>query len=282
MINSQKTFVAFLDILGYGKIVENVSPEDFYNSIVSTSEKIQELIDSFSINKIEPNVSPTTKHSAAELVKTVGFEILSDTVIIYWDFNDIELINKKYYKEIDNELTGIFFFLSMVSSFIFFFIPRTGHLLRGSVCLGKFYKRTFDSCLLNGEFIFSEALVRGYKLEQLANHPRILVDETLYNLWESKVDKLGKGLINRDKDGKSYFDFYEVLRTFTVDAKKNWLASITRQVNNMLTVKQDDKHVWKKWYWFKEYHNEKIRSFCRIRKPKFGRTPNKGVVNWLT
>jgi hypothetical protein len=43
----------------------------------------------------------------------------------------------------------------MVSTFVLQFIKVTGFLLRGGVCLGKFHTNTFDSCLLNGELIFS-------------------------------------------------------------------------------------------------------------------------------
>ena len=267
MINSQRTLVAYLDILGYREIIENETPEEFYESIARTFNDMQVLIDSLSTNEIQSTAPPTTNQSIAELVETMGFKILSDTIIIYWDLDDMERINKQYYEKINNEFIGTTLFFTMVSSFILLFIARTGYLLRGSVCLGKFHTNTFDSCLLDGEFIFSEAFVRGYDLEQSANHPRILVDEILYNLWESKIDSVRyhskfKGSINRDKDGELYFDFYEILRTTTVDQKKSLLVGITKQINNMLTVKQDNRPVWKKWYWFKEYHNEKIRSFA--------------------
>jgi hypothetical protein len=106
--------------------------------------------------------------------------------------------------------------------------------------------------------------VRGFELEQSATHPRILVDDDLYIFFKSKTDggrytSFFEGTINRDKDGELYFDFYEAMRTYGVDAKKYQLVNITKHINNMLTVKQDDKRVWKKWYWFKEYHNQKIR-----------------------
>jgi len=269
MINSQNTLVAYLDILGYRGIIENETPEDFYNSIVDTFNYIQGFIDFLSTDEIiKSSTVPTSALSNAEIAKAFGFKILSDTIIIYCDYNDIERINKKYFEKVDNESIGAILFLNMVSSFVLEFIARTGYLLRGSICLGKFYTNTFGSCLLKGEFVFSEAFVRGYDLEQLAIHPRILVDEALYDLLKSKLESesdtfLFESAIKQDKDGELYFDFYENLRDQDADIKQYRLVNITKQINNMLTVKQDDKRVWKKWYWFKEYHNEKIKSFAK-------------------
>ena len=266
MIDSQKTLVAYLDILGYKDIIENKSPEDFYNSIKSTINDYQQLRDGVQPNKVESNVE-REQQCTADLLKTMGFKILSDAIIMYWDYNDIEHVNNEFYEEIDYDYSGIVTFFNMISAFVLLFTARTGYLLRGGVCLGKFYTNTFDS-LLDGELIFSEALVKGYELEKSGNHPRILVDETLYNLWKSKVESVSKhksatiSQVKQDKDGEFYIDIYEIIRTCTVDVKKGWLANIIKQINNMLVAKKNDKRVWKKWYWFKEYHNEKIRSFA--------------------
>lgn len=267
MINSQKTLVAYLDILGYRDIIKNKSPEDFYESIVLTINDYQQLRDSLHPNKVESDAA-REQQCIAELLKSVGFKILSDAIIMYWDFNDIERVNNKFYEEIDHDYSGTVILFNMISTFVLLFTARTGYLLRGGVCLGKFYTNTFDS-LLDGELIFSEALVKGYELEKSANHPRILVDESLYNLWESKVESLSKHKpaailqVKQDKDGEFYIDIYEIIRTCTVDVKKEWLANIIKQLNNMLVAKKNDRRVWRKWYWFKEYHNEKIRSFAK-------------------
>ena len=31
----------------------------------------------------------------------------------------------------------------------------------------------------------------------------------------------------------------------------------------MLASKKNDRRAWNKWYWFKEYHNERIRYFAK-------------------
>ncbi len=268
IIDSQKTLVAYLDILGYKDIISKESPKDFYDSIKNVFEGVRILRDSVQPNKVESNVE-REQQCTADLLKTMGFKILSDAIIMYWDYNDIELVNNKFYEKIDYDYSGTVILFNMISAFVLLFTARTGYLLRGGVCLGKFYTNTFDSCLLNGEFIFSEALVRGYELEQLANHPRILVDETLYNLWKSKVESVSKhksatiSQVKQDKDGEFYIDNYEIIRTCTVNVKKEWLANIIKQINHMLVAKKDDRRVWEKWHWFKEYHNEKIRSFAQ-------------------
>ena len=268
MIDSQKTLVAYLDILGYKDIISKESPKDFYDSIKNVFEGVQILRDSVQPNKVESNAE-REQQCTANLLKTIKYKILSDVIIIYWDYNDIERVNNQYYEEIDHDYSATVLFFDMVSTFVLQFIKVTGFLLRGGVCLGKFHSNTFDSCLLNGELIFSEAFVRAYELEQSANHPRILVDEPLYDLWKTKVESLSvhksKTIVqvSRDRDGELYLDIYKILNDSPKDLKKGALSPIIKQINDMLVSKKNDTRAWNKWYWFKEFHNEKIRYFAK-------------------
>ena len=268
MINSQKTLIAYLDIMGYREIINNKPPHEFYCIIDRLFKDMQFIKDSLCNNEAKYDSPVITNVKLNELFKPLGFKILSDTIIIYYNLDDIEKIDKDYHTKLHDEFHATFIFFLMVGSFVLNFISITGYLLRGGICLGKFYTNNFDTGVLNGDFIFSEAFVRGYELERMANHPRILVEEHLYNSWKSQIDKViyrdrFKVRINRDKDGELYLDYYEFLRTLNVNRKKSVLGEIIKQVNNMLTAKQDNKRVWKKWYWFKEYHNEKIKSFAQ-------------------
>lgn len=265
MINSQKTLVAYLDIMGYREIINNKSPDDFYDTIVSVFKKYQLLMENLQPKKLKSR-DEIGQQFIVDLIKTMKFKILSDAIIMYCDLNDIERLNKKHYAEISRYYSGTALFFDMIAIFVLIFISNTGYLLRGGVCLGKFYTNTFDS-LLDGELIFSEALVKGYELEKSANHPRILVDEPLYDIWKSGVEslslpKITEMQVKQDRDGEPYVDFYEVLRGYPEGGKKEALAGIIKQIKIMLAKKEDDRRVWEKWHWFKEYHNEKIKSFA--------------------
>ena len=257
MINSQKTLVAYLDIMGYREIINNNSPDDFYNTLVTVFKNVKLFMDSVQPKKIE-SMAEIERQYTADLMKTVKFKMLSDAIIMYCDFRDIDSVNEKYYGKVDDGYSGAYMFLNMISGFVILFIASTGYLLRGGVCLGKFYINTFDS-FLDGELVFSKALVRGYELEQLANHPRILVDETLYDIWKFSIERRTK----RDRDGEFYLDIYEFLRVYPASDKKGALADIIKTIKFMLAKKEDDRRIWRKWHWFKEYHNEKIKSFAK-------------------
>jgi hypothetical protein len=53
------------------------------------------------------------------------------------------------------------------------------------------------------------------------------------------------------------------MRFHPVSLKKASLVDIIKQIKIMLAKKEDDRRVWRKWHWFKEYHNEKIKSFAQ-------------------
>jgi hypothetical protein len=233
-------------------------PEDFHKSIGHVFVLIRQTIDLVTRDQTRQDSLPFNDL----LFKNLRFKLLSDNIIIYYDLTNTNHINS------EDEPYVVSSFFEMTAFFVVQFIARTGHLLRGGVSFGKFYTNTFDSGLLDSELVFSEAFVKGYELEQLAIHPRVLVDESLADLWKMipdrmRDDKYFKWLVQRDKDGEMYLDYYECLRIYTEDNKKLFIPKIIEIIKNMLAKKEDDRRVWRKWYWFKEYHNEKIKSFAQ-------------------
>ncbi|MBL7132123.1 MAG: hypothetical protein ISS45_12115 [Candidatus Omnitrophica bacterium] len=268
MINSKKTLLAYLDILGYRDIIDNKTPEEFHKSIIDAFKHQKELLDGLFPSNIISDAD-RERQCNAEIVQAIKFSILSDSIIIYLHYDDIKRITKSFYELIDNDYSGIVLFFHIVSTFVLLFIGRVGFLLRGGICLGEFYSNTFNDCVLNGDLIFSKAFVKAYLLEQAAIHPRILVDKSLYELWRIKVEEtskhelLSKVQVVRDRDGEYFLDFYNILRTYPIDFKKYWLDSIIGKIDAALIDKKDIKNAWKKWYWFKEYHNRNITTFAR-------------------
>ncbi|MBN2181908.1 MAG: hypothetical protein JW715_08325 [Sedimentisphaerales bacterium] len=268
MINSKKTLLAYLDILGYKEIIENEPPGKFYKSIVAVFDDLKQLFDGLVPHEISSD-SDLEKQCNAEIVKAIKFNIISDAIIVSLRYDDINRINQDFYEKIDNDFSGLVLFFYIVSTFVLRFVAQVGFLLRGGICLGEFYHDVFNHSLLTGDFVFSKTLVGAYLLEQEAKHPRILVDKSLSELWKTKVEEvskqylLTKALVVQDMDGEFYIDFYEIMRTNSVEMKKVWLDDIVKKVATMLIEKSDNKNVWKKWYWFKEYHNQKITTFAK-------------------
>lgn len=268
MINSKKTLLAYLDILGYKEIIDNEPPEKFYESIVAVFDDLKKLIDGLVPHKTSSD-SDLEKHCNAEIVKAIKFNIVSDAIIVSLHYDDINRINQHFYEKIDNDFSGLVCFFYIVSTFVLRFVAQVGFLLRGGIYLGEFYNNVFNHSLLTGDFVFSKAFVGAYLLEQDAKHPRILVDKSLSELWKTKVEAVSKqyllteALVVQDMDGEFFIDFYEIIRTNPVEMKKVWLDDIVKRVTAMLIEKSDNKNAWKKWYWFKEYHNQKITTFTK-------------------
>jgi hypothetical protein len=268
MINSKKTLLAYLDILGYKEIIENEPPEKFYDSIIAVFDDLKKLIDGLFPYKISSDPDFEMQCNA-EIVKKIKFNIVSDAIIVSLHYDDIIRINQQFYEKIDNDFSGLVCFFYIVSTFVLRFESQVGFLLRGGIYLGEFYNNVFNLSLLTGDFVFGKAFVGAYMLEQDAKHPRILVDKSLSELWKTKVEavskqySLTKTLVAQDMDGEFYIDFYEIMRTNPVEMKKVWLNDIVKRVATMLIEKSDNKNVWKKWYWFKEYHNKKITTFAK-------------------
>jgi len=267
MINSKKTLVACLDILGYKEIVENSAPTAVYDKGVAIFNDLNTLIIAAFPDKVTTQ-EEQVKQSSAEIMKAIRYHVLSDTIIVYLDCNHVEQINSKYSLEVDHDYSSMVMFLSAVATLNLLFIYHTGYLLRGGICLGEFYRNKFDTNLLNGDLIFSEAFVRSYLLESNAIYPRVLLDDKLFSIWKDKMDSsvnkdFVRSLVTLDNDGENYIDFYQILYHFDSATKRKWLKCISKQIKDMLEEKRDKKAEWRKWHWFKVYHNHKINSFIK-------------------
>ena len=96
---------------------------------------------------------------------------------------------------------------------------QDGILSRGGLSYGKHYS--------DEEFIFSDALIRAYKIERdRAIFPRVAVDDDLLDLLSPLASNPKPGLIRED-DGACFVDYLRkmtpnVARTAVSDATANW------------------------------------------------------------
>ena len=106
MINSKKTLLAYLDILGYKEIIDNELPEKFYESIVAVFDDLKKLFDGLVPQEISSD-SDLEKQCNAKIVKAIKFNIVSDAIIVSLHYDDINRINQNFYEKIDNDFSGL-------------------------------------------------------------------------------------------------------------------------------------------------------------------------------
>ena len=268
-IDSKKALTAYLDILGYKNIVAHEPPEPFYKIINKIFDDIKEYRDRIFPTQIKSN-KDIKNQCTARCFNAIKYYVLGDAIIICCSFEDTDRINSQYYEknEYFDDVYNLFF--CMVSTFVLRFTARTGHLLRGGVSEGQFCYKPFNHNFVKGDFLYSQSVVDAYQLERTAKCPRILVDRVVYNSWKEKI-KNKNILLAKDKKDKFYLDYYEFTKTFDVGYKRYWFKDIKKQIKNNLKIraKEKDKEklkIWKKWYWFKGYHNCKMRTLALGKK----------------
>jgi len=269
-INSKRTLVAYLDVLGYKNLVKNSSPEQFYDLMEKIFLETRTYLSAVYPDKVETPLE-IERQCTAEVINAIKFHLISDTFILYLECDEVISINKKFYEKIDHDYTAVVLFFHIVATFVLIFIQKTGVLLRGGISLGDFYKRPLvDSARLDGDFIFSSALVAAAELEKEAHNPRILIDNDLYQLWKEKKEKFKlkqknvENAIARDSGGKYFLDFYYLLQSFFQEV---WLSEIAQHIRISLKEKKPIK-IYKKWIWFRNFHNTRIAFFHKERRDK--------------
>ncbi|WP_404357043.1 hypothetical protein [Methylotuvimicrobium sp. KM1] len=95
---------------------------------------------------------------------------------------------------------------------------QDGILSRGGLSYGKHYS--------NQEFIFSDALLRAYKIERdRAIFPRVVVDDDLLDLLNTSTSNLQTALV-READGAYFIDY---LRKMTPQEAKSAVLNATEK-----------------------------------------------------
>lgn len=268
MVNSNRTFLAYLDILGYRNIINEQSPRKFYAKIIECFKDLK-LLQAGILPKEKKTEKDIHNEYTGLVLEKIKFSILGDAIIVSCNFEDVKKLTEKYYEKSNAYFTAIALFSYTVATFVSLFIKTTGYLLRGGVDIGQFYEDKFPDDLLKGNFVFSKALVGAYILEQEAIYPRILVSKRFYRLWRKEVGSVAlksgshKNLIRQANDGVFYIDYYETFSGSSSTVIKLWVDNVLLKVPDMLRPgNQVREEVKRKWFWFKDYHNSKIKEFA--------------------
>jgi len=241
--------VAYLDILGFQEHIRR-----YINPKQEADKQIIKIINS-------------SLKNANMAIKTGENKDLK--LITYRNFSDCFCFSIPEYYHGFNESTMLSLFITH-SNFFNFNLLKNGICLRGGMSFG-FHREEED-------IIFSEGLIKAYKLEKKEVYPRIVIDEELVKrlkrLWKDDKKVLSDFSIDKkiivDKDGTTFINPFNVMKslgrmTLEVQRKKfesnrdykkyvqELNQSYHREIQNILKNKiveyQTDDHILQKYKW---------------------------------
>jgi hypothetical protein len=221
--------VGFVDVLGFSHLVESVKPDD-------TSDKMLKDIEA----ALCEDVIGTWNWRQEEDDEKYTIRMLSDSICTSAD---------PTYRGF---LTTIYKLANVQTAMM-----RRGLLLRGAVTTGRHYE--------SSTLLFSEALVRAYKLErEVAQYPRIIVDAPLVpRFFEDKDAVLANQLMLRDADGQVFVHYMSAfcpLKSYEVERVKNDLERQRSLINDGRRDFSTQASAMRKLAWLERYHNYKVQT----------------------
>lgn len=236
----RKQIVAFIDLLGFKNIVEEV-----HNDEPKAIEKINYLIDVIE-KSIKHNIYPGEEENDYE--DAVKYKIFSDCICLSLDC--VESSNDYY------TCASIYMFLlDLINIQSKLIIDNI--FIRGAVIVDKHF--------YHENLIFSSALNHAYKLESTkAVNPRILIDTSVIDILRKYQEPLDldinysnyNKIIKRDADGLLFLDYIESHRE-NEQSVKNYLNAHKNVIEERLK-KEINPYVISKYLWVANYHNQKI------------------------
>jgi len=131
-----------------------------------------------------------------------------------------------------------------------FQLATEGISLRGGLATGLHYE--------SDNIIFSQGLIKAYKLEKNATNPRIIIDDALLGMI--KKHQSCNRFIKKAPDGYYFIDYIESIFSFTL--KEEWIYSALlkhkKETMRQIFLNINKIEVVEKYRWVVEYHNYKI------------------------
>ncbi|MDZ7690420.1 MAG: hypothetical protein U5K69_04600 [Balneolaceae bacterium] len=228
----EKRFIAFIDIIGFKKIIGKSVANDSHISIDSVKEAL-----AFK--------EPIGK----EKLILGGIGDISDSDHRMTTFSDNILIS------VNNNSKGFFNILNHAER-IGFELLKMNFLCRGGITMGKIYH--------DEQFVFGPGLIRAHELEsKKANKPRIIIDKNVMDFKDS-LDPTGQKLFRRftKKDESDGYFFIDTLRTIRFlmqqiyeppNDVKELVRSIKTHIHNQIEKNRNDPKVLDRLDWFLKY-----------------------------
>lgn len=227
-----KQIVAFIDILGFKKLIDSCQNEPY---------KAEDVIINLQ-NAIDTKILSNLKVPLAETVN-VQSKIFSDCICLATNCS----------KEQINCGPFVFGFLCLIG-YMQALLIKNDVFVRGGV--------TVDHHFQNEKIIFSSALVKSYALESCeAIYPRILIDRTVIELLSNKFPDGAKDLLNDlikcDDDGKFFLDYLFCFKQLDDGKFQTYISSHKASIISHLQLETETK-IKKKYLWVAKYHNSKV------------------------
>ncbi len=259
--------VCYLDLLGYGQLVDDVSHDR--KTVQQIEEVFRQVFDMPERMK-QREVSNTLSKLNVEAARRTTWRVFSDSVVASLDLSSPPEISKES-SESDRCKYCLGSFLSLVE-FCYLLIAsrKLGYFFRGGLSIGQYHEAQLAGP--HQTFLFSAALVDAARLEREAETPRILISDRVFQFLEQKgvMDKTLDGHFFTDEfDGKSKtcLDvYYPLIVMKDNESSARWLNDIVQSVRlQVQSVKQggmteeERKKTLRKYRWFADYHNRKIK-----------------------
>lgn len=218
-------FVAFIDILGFKKIIDNSTLEGVLYIFKFFNTYLEDLkIPKYSETNLE-DVEYVSIINAAD----VKFKVMSDSIVFY--IKD----------DAQNALLALLATCMLFQQLLFNITPSI--LSRGGVVHGQFY--------INGDIMFGKALTNAYLLEsQNAKYPRIIMNKSLLDDFGNEMLE---GFVFEDFDYFYSVDAVKAILGKNITGKDDF-KKFEKQVNQALAVSTDNA-VREKYIYLKERIN---------------------------
>jgi len=214
----EERVIAFLDILGFKKIIEETETE---------TKKFEDLLDV--LKRIKEGV---------EQLKTGKY---NPTDIRMSTFSDSIIISAKITEHMDA------FVQQLLMTNIW--LLEQGCFVRGGVDYGKVYH--------NENMIFGPAFIKAYELEKSADYPRILFSkEAIKKLHHNKQPNskiavsITHSYFKRDCDGLCYLDYFNYANN-AEEGYAKFICNLEKMMDKNIASNLDDVGVIKKMDWIK-------------------------------
>lgn len=245
----EQYYIAYFDILGYKAFFDDNGNDmlEFLQSNISLANDV--------VRKTSPNV----------VFSDTNFEIKS------FSDNFMILIRKANSNSDYQAVKSLVYLLALLQ---LRFLEKYSILIRGSITKGDAF--------LNNNIIFGEGLIRAVELEGQATFPRIILDDSRFDV--DVCESLCEKCVAKDEDDKYYIDFFDIIGTgignnseYLVGEKEHLdiirdniiklvkkHGKFNRQVKDPKKIAEAEKTISKYAWLLMKYNN-----YCKIWWPKY-------------
>jgi hypothetical protein len=223
--------VTFLDMLGFGAIVENGAPPD---EILAMLEAVKKA---------------AFQDADAKRILRIEYLCISDCMIRSLEISHPQKVPAP---ELQQELLDL---VHMQCELIW-----KGYPVRGAVTHGKIY--------FKGRTLFGPAYQKAYVLEQQAAAPRIVIDDNVIGDFIGYPEGRGDldfgnareelhGQIRRDTDGKWFLDYLRSIQT-EIEYDEDYYKLLVAHrdlIRNRMILHSGMPKILSKYQWMKTYHD---------------------------